>query len=105
MRIMRIKEYAVIAAPWPSSALPAVHLQSGPPVRAERPALRSPGASRRPLGPSGGRYPPSGSGGRAARQPSSIDAPETSPKPPKVASLALASVVVIIGEVCAVLGE
>ena len=96
---------SVAASSASPAALPAVLPPSGPPVRAERPALRLSCASRRPRRPSGGLNPPDGGGGRAARQPSSIGPPETSPKPPNVASLALASVVVMIGEVCAVLRE
>ena len=42
MRIGLIKEYAVTAAPWPSSALPTVLSSTKPSVEVERPAPRLP---------------------------------------------------------------
>ena len=59
----------------------------------------------RPRGPGGGRIPAGGGGGRAPRQPSSIGPSCAPPAPPRAASLAATSVVVMVGDVCAISGE
>ena len=55
MRHIGLNEYASTAALWPSTALPAVFPSTTSSVGVGRPALQLPRASKRPVGPSGGR--------------------------------------------------
>ena len=105
MRHRGLKEYMITAAPWPSPALSAALLPSGPPVGPGRATLHLSRASGQLLGPSSGRDPPGGGYGRPTRRPSSIGPSCASPQPPAAASLAAASVMVMIGNVCAFSGE
>ena len=104
-RHMSLKEYASVAAPWPSSALPAVLLWTRLSVGVERSVLCLPWPPQQLLRGSGGRNPPGGGSGRAPRQPSSIGPPCASPAPPRAASSAGISVVVIVGNVCVISGD
>ena len=96
MRHVGEKEYASGAAPWASSALPAVILSTLPSLWMERLTLHLSRASGLLLGPS------SGGCGQPTRRPSSIGSSYAPPRPPTAAFLALASVVVMVGDVCAV---
>ena len=86
-------------------AQPPVLLPSAPPMRAGRPALPLPWASKLPLGPRGGRYCERRLPRQSVRRCSRIEQRFSPPMPPNAASLATTSVVVMVGDVCAVSGS
>ena len=99
------KEYASVTASWASSALLPVLPSTMPSVGMERATLHLSRASEQLLGPSSGRNRLGGGCGRPTRRPSSIGPSCSPPTLPTAASLATTSVVVMIGNVCAVSGS
>jgi hypothetical protein len=104
MRHIGEKEYAIIAAPWASSALLAVFPSTRPSVGIERSDLQLPRASEQLLGPRSGRNCLGCGCGRPTRQPSSNGSSCAPPMPPSAGFFATTSVVVMIAHVCAVSG-
>ena len=105
MRHIGRKAYAGVAASWASSALLALLSSTGSSVGVVRPALHLSRASEQLLGPSSGRNCLGGGYDRPTRRPWSIGPSCSPPTLPTAASLATTSVVVMIGNVCAVSGS
>ena len=85
-------------------AQPRVLLPTVPPVGAGRPALPLLWASQQPVGAGGGRYCERRLPRQSARRCSRIEPPCAPPEPPDAGILATTSMVVMVGDVCAVSG-